>query len=183
MSKMTNETGPKYLTVLLSIAALLLAGCGGIEVKDMVPESTNTTGKRFEQSLKIVEPIGGRKSVFAVQDYVENQEMHETLMGAFEKANLFASVTDSGSADLELHTEIIEVAPSGGFNMTFAFVTQYWLVDPTSGEEIWRKGINARNEERLSETWSGSARAVKALEGAVRDNISRLIEALASAEL
>ncbi len=180
---MRNESGPKFPTVLLAVVALILAGCGGIEVKDMVPESTDTGGKRFEQSLKIVEPIGGRKSVFGVQDYVENGEMHGALMGAFEKANLFASVTDSGTADLELHTEIIEVAPSGGMNMTFAFVTQYWLVDPKTGDEIWRKGVNARNEEKLSETWSGAARAVKALEGAVRDNISRLIEALASAEL
>lgn len=180
---MRNETGHRYPTILLGIAALLLVGCGGIEVKDMVPESTDTGGKRFEQSLKIVEPIGGQKSVFGVQDYVENQEMHGALMGAFEKANLFASVTDSGTADLELHTEIIEVAPSGGFNFTFAFVTQYWLVDPKTGEEIWRKGINSRNEEKLSETWSGSSRAVKALEGAVRDNISRLIEALTNEEL
>lgn len=180
---MRNEIASMYSTTFLAIASLVLAGCGGIAVKDMVPESTDIGGKHFEQSLKIVEPIGGQKSVFAVQDYVENPEMHGALMGAFEKANLFASVTDSGTADLELHTEIIEVAASGGFNMTVAFVTQYWLVDPRSGDEIWRKGINARNEERLSETWSGSARAVKALEGAVRDNISQLIEALASEEL
>ena len=172
-----------YSIIAMAIAALFLAGCGGIEVKRMVPESTNTSGKHFDQSLKIVEPIGGQKSVFGVQDYVENQEMHGALMGAFEQASLFSSVTDSGTADLELHTEIIEVAPSGGFNMTFAFVTQYWLVDTKTSEEIWRKGINARNEERVSETWSGAARAVKALEGAVRDNISRLIEELAKAEL
>ena len=180
---MKTEYGCKHWRILPVVAALLLAGCGGIEVKDMVPESTNTSGMRFEQSLKIVEPIGGRKSVFGVQDYVENQEMHGALMAAFQKSNLFSSVTDSVSADLELHTEIIEVAPSGGFNMTFAFVTQYWLVDPKTGEEIWRKGINARNEERLSDTWSGAARAVKALEGAVRDNISRLIDELAEADL
>ena len=67
--------------------------------------------------------------------------------------------------------------------MTFAFVTQYWLVDTRTSEEVCRKGINARNEERVSETWSGAARAVKALEGAVRDNISRLIEELAKANL
>lgn len=180
---MRNETGLGLQVVLLATMTILLAGCGGIEVKEMVPDSTNVSGKQFEQSLKIVEPIGGQKSVFGVQDYVENYEMHGALLGAFEDAKLFSSVTDSGSADLELHTEIIEVAPSGGMNMTFAFVTQYWLVDSKSGEEIWRKGINARNEERLSETWSGAARAVKALEGAVRDNISRLIEELAKADL
>ncbi len=67
--------------------------------------------------------------------------------------------------------------------MTFAFVTQYWLVDTKTSEEVWRKWINARNEERVSEIWSGAISEVKALEGAVRDNISRLIEGLAKANL
>ena len=180
---MRNASRVRFQTGLVGITVLALAGCGGIDTKRMVPETTNPTGQRFEQSLKIVEPIGGQKSKFGVQDYVENPEMHSALMGAFREAGLFSSVTDSGAADLELHTEIIEVAASGGFDMTFAFVTQYWLVDPKSGEEIWRKGINARNEEKLKDTWSGSGRAVKALEGAVRTNIQRLIEALAKADI
>lgn len=169
--------------VLCSLATLLLTGCGGIKVDRLVPEDIAVSKARFAQSLHIVEPVGGQKSVFGVQDYIENGEMHGALMGAFEEAQMFASVSSTGPADLELHCEIIEVAASGGFDMTFAFVTQYWIIDTRSGEEIWRKGINARNEERLRDTWSGSSRAVKALEGAVQNNIERLLEELSKSNL
>lgn len=81
-------------STLFAVVTLALAGCGGIDIKRIVPENTNPAGHRFEQSLKIVEPIGGQKSKFGVQDYVENPEMHAALMGAFQHANLFSRVTD-----------------------------------------------------------------------------------------
>ena len=98
---MTDVVRTRLRIILLTSAMLAMSGCGGIEVNRMVPEATNVAGQRFEQSLKIVEPIGGQKSKFGVQDYVENPEMHGVLMGAFQNANMFSRVTDSGSADLE----------------------------------------------------------------------------------
>lgn len=163
--------------------AVVLAGCSGIDTKRMVPEHSERLAPHFNYSLKVVKPVGGQKSEFGVQDYVENGELHEALMNTMTGSGLFAIVTDNGQADRELHSEIIAVAPSGGYNMTYAFVTQYWIIDPTTGNEVWRKGINARHEVKVTETWSGSARAVQALEGAVRKNLQRLVEALSEAEL
>jgi len=178
--KHSSSTG--YACFAIVLLAIALAGCSGIDTKRMVPEHSERSASRFDYSLKIVQPIGGQKSVFGVQDYVENGELHDALLNTMSGSGLFASVTDKGNADRELHSEIIAVAPSGGYNMTFAFVTQYWIIDPANGDEVWRKGINARHEVKVSETWSGSARAVQALEGAVRKNLQQLVEELSSAE-
>ena len=172
-----------YAWAVIAFLAIALAGCSGIDTRRMVPEQSAQPAPRFDYSLKVVQPVGGQKSVFGVQDYVENRELHDALLNTMTGSGLFASVTDEGKADRELHSEIIAVAPSGGYNMTFAFVTQYWIIDPTTGDEVWRKGINARHEVKVSETWSGSARAVQALEGAVRKNLQQLVEALSDAEL
>jgi hypothetical protein len=169
--------------LVIVMLAFFQAGCSGINSKRMVPEQGERSAPRFDYSLKIVQPVGGQKSVFGVQDYVENGEFHDALMNTMTGSGLFSSVTDKGGADRELHSEIIAVAPSGGYNMTFAFVTQYWIIDPATGDEVWRKGVNARHEVKVTETWSGSARAVQALEGAVRKNLQRLVEELSNAEL
>ena len=174
--KLMQTLGPLF-------ALMLLAACSGIQVERMIPTTAAEASQRFDYTLKIAEPIGGRKSQFGVQDFVENHELHAALMGGLAGSGLFANVTDTGAAHRELHSEIITVAPSGGFNFTYAFVTQYWIVDSHNGEEVWRKGMNARHEVKVSESFSGSARMIKALEGAVRKNIEQLIAALSEAEL
>ncbi len=170
------------VVLLVCIVGLFLPGCSGIQVERMVPGIVADHSPRFKYSLKIVEPVGGQKSVFGVQDYVENPELHAALLDTLASTNFFRSVTDSGIADRELHSEIVAVTASGGLDTTFSFGVRYRVIDPETDEEIWRKEINARHQVKLSETLSGSARAVYALEGAVRKNLAKLVQELATTE-
>ena len=88
-----------------------------------------------------------------------------------------------GDADWELHSEIITITTEGGVSPRYAIVVQYWLVDPHSGEEIWRKGINTRHQVQWNEAFAGATRIIRAVEGATKKNLSQLVTALARAGL
>lgn len=167
---------------VLAILVLLLAGCS-IKTDGLVPDPPVGVETRLESSVRVMPVAGGRASSFGREAYITNEQYREALFRSLDDAGLFSLVTMTDAADLDLYSEIITITTEGGLSPRYAIVVQYWLVDPVSGDEIWRKGINTRHEVKWNEAFAGATRIIRAVEGATKKNLSQLVTALARAGL
>ena len=171
------------LSLLFTVALLLLAGCS-ISSEGLVPELNQPPATNIDKTVRVMPVDGGRARTSRREAYITNEQYHEALYTTLVNSSLFKGVTqgDAG-ADLDLHSEIITISTEGGLSPFYAIVVQYWLVDPKSGEEIWRKGINTRHQVMWNEAFAGATRIIMAVEGATKKNLTQLVNALAAAEL
>lgn len=168
----------------LSLAIVVLAlGACSIKTAGLIPDAPVAVARQIDKTVKIMPVQGGRASSFGREAYITNEQYHEALRRTLADARLFAGVVTGGKSDLDLYSEIITVTTEGGISPTYAIVVQYWLVDPASGDEIWRKGINTRHHVEWNEAFAGGTRIIMAVEGATKKNLARLVEALQEAEL
>lgn len=167
---------------ILAGTLILLSGCS-IQSAGLTPPELPAAERRIEKTLKIMPVAGGRKSSFGREAYITNEKYHSALLETMKKSALFRDTVTSGDADLELFSEIITITTESGLSPTYAIVVQYWLVDPSTGEEIWRKGINTRHQVMWNDHFAGATRIIKAVEGATQKNLTQLTQGLAEADL
>lgn len=173
----------RYAGTLLLIALLLpLAGCG-IKTDGLIPDPPVAVTTPIDKTVRVMPVLGGRGSTFGREAYITNEQYREALFRTLQDAALFRGVTQSGDAELQLHSEIITITTEGGTSPLYAIVVQYWLVDPRAGDEIWRKGINTRHQVQWNEAFAGATRIIRAVEGATKKNLTRLVKALQQAQL
>jgi hypothetical protein len=168
--------------LLVTLIALVLAGCS-INSSGLVPDQPVETHRLIDKSVRVMNVEGGHTSKFGREAYITNKQYHEALFKTLVDARLFSRVVESGSADWDLHSEIITITTEAGISPTYAIVVQYWLVDPRTGEEIWRKGINTRHHVDWNEAFAGGTRIIMAVEGATKKNLTQLVQSLASIDL
>ncbi|MCB1802025.1 MAG: hypothetical protein KDI82_10100 [Gammaproteobacteria bacterium] len=163
--------------LLALVVTLLLTGCS-IKTDGLVPDHPVAVTTRIDSSVEVMPVQGGRASSFGREAYITNAQYRDALYRALSDARLFREVTLDGPADWQLHSEIITISTEGGVSPLYAIVVQYWIVDPASGTEIWRKGINTRHQVKWNEAFAGATRIIRAVEGATKKNLTGLIEAL-----
>ncbi|MCB1760034.1 MAG: hypothetical protein KDI68_09695 [Gammaproteobacteria bacterium] len=179
---MENTSRSHGTFLLLVTCALALAGCS-IKTEGLIPDQPVTTGRQIDRTVRVMTVEGGRASSFGREAYITNEQYRDALFQTLTEANLFSGVVKSGSADWNLHSEIITITTEAGISPTYAIVVQYWLVDPGSGEEFWRKGINTRHHVNWNEAFAGGTRVIMAVEGATKKNLTQLVQALSNADL
>jgi hypothetical protein len=157
-------------------------GCA-ITSEGLAPQEPVKPARRIMRTVRIMPVQGGRASTFGREAYITNEQYHEALSRTLAEAHIFAGIKPDGGADLELHSEIITITTEGGLSPAYAIVVQYWLVDPSTGKEVWRKGINARHQVQWNEAFAGGTRIIMAVNGATQKNLTRLVEALAASDL
>lgn len=161
---------------------MILSACS-ISSEGLVPDKPATAVRSIERTVKVMPVEGGRASRFGVEAYITNEQYYAALRQTLIDSHVFAGVSDSGKADLDLHSEIITITTEGGMSPSYAIVVQYWLVDPATGREVWRKGINTRHHVEWNEAFAGGTRIIMAVEGATKKNLARLVEELAASDL
>jgi len=169
-------------SLLLAATALLVAGCS-IKTDGLVPDPPVNAGRQIDKILQVMPVTGGHASKFGREAYITNEQYHEALQRSLVDAKLFSAVVESGEADWNLHSEIITITTEGGTSPFYAIVVQYWLVDPHTGDQIWRKGINTRHQVEWNEAFAGGTRIIMAIEGATKKNFATLIRALSDSDL
>ena len=173
---------PILKSLVLLILAVLFTGCS-IKTEGLIPDRPIETTRTIDKSVKVMPVQGGRASTFGREAYITNEQYREALRRTLVDAQLFSRVTESGDADLDLHSEIITITTEAGTSPTYAIVVQYWLVNPRTREEIWRKGINTRHQVKWNEAFAGGTRIIMAVEGATQKNLTRLVRALSELDL
>ncbi len=179
---MTYRIFPQTTLLLLLLVALVISGCG-IKTEGLVPDHPVAATRKIDRSVKVMATEGGHGSKFGREAYITNEQYHDALYRTLTDAQLFPRVVESGDADWELHSEIITITTEAGVSPTYAIVVQYWLVDPHTGKEIWRKGINSRHHVEWNEAFAGGTRIIMAVEGATKKNLTRLVQELSTADL
>ncbi|MEZ5542100.1 MAG: hypothetical protein R3F42_08655 [Pseudomonadota bacterium] len=162
--------------------AIAVAACS-IKTEGLIPDRPVAVTRQIDKTVRVMEVAGGHASKFGREAYITNTQYQEALYRTLADSLLFSRVVDSGDADWNLHSEIITITTEAGISPTYAIVVQYWLVDPRTGEEIWRKGINTRHHVEWNEAVAGGTRVIMAVEGATKKNLTQLVQALASANL
>lgn len=173
----------KYTTQLAyAVVALLMTGCS-IKTEGLIPDQPVETGRQIDKTVKVMPVEGGHASKFGREAYITNEQYRDALQQTLVDSRVFSQVVDSGAADWELHSEIITITTEAGLSPTYAIVVQYWLVDPKTGMEFWRKGINTRHHVEWNEAFAGGTRIIMAVEGATKKNLTQLVQALSAADL
>ncbi len=180
MRSMASAALKRRLAVALAV--LTIAGCA-ISSEGLAPEVAVAATRRIDRTVKVMPVEGGRASTFGREAYITNEQYFSALRKTVADSGVFARVIESGRADLDLHSEIVAITTEAGVSPTYAIVVQYWLVDPASGQEVWRKGINTRHHVGWNEAFAGGTRIIMAVEGATQKNLTQLIKALATSDL
>ncbi|MCB1870125.1 MAG: hypothetical protein KDI43_16810 [Gammaproteobacteria bacterium] len=167
---------------MLIFLTLVLFGCS-IKTEGLIPDQPIETARQFDKTVKVMEVEGGHASKFGREAYITNEQYRDALFQTLMDAKIFSGVAKSGNADWNLHSEIITITTEAGVSPTYAIVVQYWLVDPQTGEEIWRKGINTRHHVNWNEAFAGGTRIIMAVEGATKKNLTQLVQELSIADL
>lgn len=179
---MKNSENQYPARLLLTLLLLVFAGCS-IKTEGLVPDQPVAAARQIDRTVKVMMVEGGHASKFGREAYITNEQYHEALRKTLTDSHLFTRVVESGTADWELHSEIITITTEAGISPTYAIVVQYWLVDPHTGEEFWRKGINTRHHVEWNEALASATRIIMAVEGATKKNLSQLVHELSGADL
>ena len=177
-----NTFSRSVVGAVLATLALLQTGCA-IKTDGLVPDPPVGVETRLDSSVRVMPVAGGRPSSFGREAYITNAQYREALYRTLVDAGLFREVVLDGDTDWQLHSEIITITTEGGVSPLYAIVVQYWLVDPRSGDEVWRKGINTRHQVKWNEAFAGATRIIRAVEGATKKNLTQLVTELSRADL
>ena len=168
----------------LSIASLLLiatvlSGCASPARVDQMMVA-GTPAQRISQTphknnIAVKDVTGGKETNPMWVSNVGNSEFEQALEGSLRNAGLLSGGKQLGKYVLVAHLEKVD-QPFGGFNMTVTATVNYMLVERATGKEIMNQRISLPFTASMSDALSGVERLRIANEGAVRANLTKLIE-------
>lgn len=163
--------------LILLFFVVILANCT-VKAPDpqyMIPDIDYSTFASTGKTLKIVEVKGGIKTDPMGKPTIENEGFQKALISTLRKSGLFKEVLTDGKSDYELSTEIVAQKHHPGFSITSSLFVKYSLIETKSNQEIWKENIYSQYEADFEEAALGQDRATKANEGAVRENLNKLL--------
>lgn len=173
----------KLICLVLTTSALLLTGCGGPAVKNMVPETTPLATPRFDATIFVGAVSGAQKETFGGPSQVQNDRFRETLAESLRASGLFRAVVPAEPAKYRITADLVAQGQAEGLDYEQALVVEYVITDTSTSTVAWRQGFNSKHKVTLAQEFAGAARTVKAQEGAVRKNLKQLLDALLKADL
>lgn len=108
---------------------------------------------------------------------VGNSEFEQALEGSLRDAGLLANGKQAGKYMLVAHLDRVD-QPMAGLDMTVTVDVMYSLVERASGREVLNRRITMPYTASFGAAFAGTERLRIANEGAVRANITKLIEEL-----
>ena len=165
------------------IALLLTIGFGCTpSIRRMMPNMDKAKLSHNNKSIKILEASGQKIKnaghIFDVQlTNLNSKKLTKLIRVSFEKSGMFKKVVLDGSADYALTANIKYQAQRSD---TYAAVEsliriQYEIYQVNTNQVIWQDEIVSKNTVKFFQKLNGKSRAVKSLEGAVKKNMTELI--------
>ena len=111
------------------------------------------------------------------ESHITPGQFRKALMESFVRSGMFVIVTEGGDADFLLNAELISQKLETGFTQTQKLFVHYSLIDRTENNEVWDSSYLTQFDATLEE-WGSLGRLKAANEGAVRKNITKLLQAL-----
>jgi len=183
----------KNISKLYSLATILLllisVGCSP-SIKRMIPNTNNLTLNSKQKSIKILEATGNKvekgKLIMSVQLMnLEPEDLTILIRDSFTKTGLFSKVVLSGEADYTLSANIKYQSQRAHTNAaveTFLRI-EYKIINYDQTQVVWEEEIGSSNDVKITQKLNGITRSVHSFEGAVRQNIERLIQKISKLPL
>ena len=177
MTKVTNYFG-------LALSALLLCGCAAVNPPplnktNLVPHGPecvyHPTGKSI--ALGAFEgPRGKGNQVYLITVY----DLKTALTEGLKNSQLFTSVGQETekNADYSLTAKMRGQSSKGVFTITVESIVDYEIKRNRTGEVVFSKRITGKQSVSTGKAFVGVTRARLAVEGATRDNVKQLLEAI-----
>lgn len=169
------------LMLLPIVFATLLTGCAAPARMEQMTATVSPqqriapTGLRTNIAVRDV--TGGKETNPMWISNVGSSEFEQALEASLRDAGLLAGGKQAGKYTLVAHLENVD-QPLGGFNMTVTATVSYSLVERATGKEVLSRRVSLPYTASFDSAFAGSERLRIANEGAVRVNISKLIEEL-----
>lgn len=172
---------PPLLFALFVLA--LLAGCATparverMQVDPSLAIRSAAANSALKNSIAIKDVTGGKETNPAWISNVSSSDFERALEGSLRDAGLLSTNQQSGDFTLVASLQKLE-QPLVGLDMTVTATVQYWLVQRATGKEVYAKTLTTPYTAKFSDAFAGVERLKLANEGAMRANISSLINDL-----
>lgn len=171
----------KIALVLMSLAALVLAGCASPARVDQMTATASPQQRIAPTPLRtnvaVRDVTGGKETNPMWMSNVGNSEFEQALEASLRNAGLLAAGKQAGKYTLVAHLESVD-QPMAGFSMTVTVTVSYSLIERASGKEILNRRVSLPYTAGFDAAFAGTERLRIANEGAVRVNITKLIDEL-----
>ena len=165
---------------LLILACLNLAACArDPEVTAMVPEPPESSPTGSDKTVAIIRAQGGEDTNLFIAPSLGDAGFRKALHLTLERAGLFKGAYLDQNADYLLYPEVITQELIPGLKMTAVLDARYRLIEAWSKKKLWEDRFLTVYDADLGEGLYGLTRARAALEGAVRENLKKLVQRLA----
>jgi len=178
--KQARSTYWLYVTLL---AAALVAGCAAparleqMQVDTSLAQRTAAAASPLAATVAIKDVTGGSSTNPMWLSKISSSEFERALEASLRTAGLLAANRQAGPYTLVADLISLD-QPYIGVSLTVTVTVKYWLVERTSGKTVYEKTIATPHTAAFGDAFIYSERLRLANEGAMRANISRLIEEL-----
>jgi len=168
---------------LFALLTAFLAGCATPARVDQmtVPAVAQPTPQTaFRHSIAIKDVTGGQETNPLWTSQVSSAEFERALEASLQNAALLAP-RQAGKYQLSAQLGRLE-QPLIGLNMTVTATVLYQLVERTTAKTVWEKTLVTPYTAKFTDSLLAVERLKLANEGAVKENIARLISDLSTAK-
>ena len=170
------------LVLLALVAAIQLSGCATPARVDQMTVTgqgipTMSVPEGLRQNVAIKDVTGGQETNPMWISQVSSSEFERALESSLQGANLLQPNRQSGRFTIAAYLAKLE-QPFIGIDMTVTATVTYTLVERATGKTSWEKTVTTPYTAKFSDALLGVERLKLANEGAVRSNISQLIDEL-----
>lgn len=172
---------PKLLAPILLACAAFLAGCAAPARVEQMAVSGQPAQRVAESPLRgnvaVRDVTGGKETNPMWMSNVSSGEFAQAIEQSLRAVGLLATNRQASPFQLTAHLQSLE-QPAFGLDMTVTASVNYVLVERASGKDVFQKTVTAPYTAKFSDAFAGVERLKLANEGAIRVNITQLIDEL-----
>ena len=171
----------RFNCVLALVCALMLGGCAAPARVDQMVVSGQPIQRVSQSPLRsniaVSDVTGGRETNPMWKSNVGSSEFSQALESSLRTVGLLSPTRQSGNYTLTAHLQNVE-QPAFGFDMTVTASILYAVVERKTGKTVFNRTIALPYTAKMGDAFAGVERLKLANEGAIRTNITRLIDEL-----
>jgi hypothetical protein len=164
---------------LLVISVSLLSGCAAPARTDQMMASATPSQRiantAMRNNVAVRDVSGGKDTNPMWVSNVGNSEFEQALESSLRDAGLLSAGKQAGKYLLTAHMEKID-QPMFGASMTVTATVNYSLVERATGKEVLNRTVNLPFTAAWNSSFIGTERLRLANEGAIRVNITKIID-------
>lgn len=175
------KTLNRSMASALCLCVALLSGCATPARVDQMTVSGQPEQRIAATPLRgnvaVRDVTGGRETNPMWMSNVSSDEFSQAIEGSMRIVGLLAPNRQAARYMLTAHLVSLD-QPFIGLDMTVTASVRYSVVESAAGKEIFQKTITAPYTAKFSDAFAGVERLKLANEGAIRTNITQLIDDL-----